>query len=94
MLDEIHIASYVLRFNPGDESTLRAFISTVPQIEIVELSEADNRSGKMIVLIETRNARSMMDTVDAVRDQPGVLSIFMVEQHIDTEQSMLEAVIQ
>jgi nitrate reductase NapAB chaperone NapD len=85
-IEQLHIASFILLAQPHALDALRLSLQAFPEVDIV----ASDASGKLVFLIEARDERRITDIVDALREQPAVLSVSMVEHHADSTDAMLE----
>ena len=87
MSAEVHIASCVAFVKPEAlEATRRAILAT----RIAEVPLADEERGRLIVLIERTSGAAVLDTIDAVRALPGVLSVHLAYQHCEEESALEE----
>jgi len=62
------------------------YLEVFPEVEVV----TSDLGGKVVFLIEASTQRRIAEIADALRDLPAVLSVCMVEHHVDTADAMLE----
>jgi nitrate reductase NapD len=88
MTTHIHIASFILLTQPAATNAVCERIAALSAIEIV----ARDAGGKVVLLIEADHERRVADLADCIRDLDGVLSLSMVEHHVDTREAMSEEI--
>jgi nitrate reductase NapD len=84
---ELHIASCVAFVRPEALEAARAAILAT---RIAEVPLADPR-GRLVVLIERATQAAVLDTIDAVRALPGVLSVHLAYQHCEAASALEES---
>lgn len=83
---ELHIASCVAFVKPDEmEGICRAISAT----KLAEIPRRDP-AGKLVLLFEARNAKSVLDGIDAIRALPGVLAVHLAYQHIEDATALEE----
>jgi len=82
----LHIASFILLTKPDALVDVMRSLSLFPEVEVV----TSDVSGKVVFLVEAAHERRIMDIVDALRELPVVLSVSMVEHHVDELSAMVE----
>jgi nitrate reductase NapD len=85
-LPQVHIASFVLLVNIAAMPEVLRHLALLPTVEVA----AHDQNGKIVLLIEAEHERRIADLADAIRDLRGVLSLSMVEHHMDDALSMAE----
>jgi nitrate reductase NapD len=85
---QIHIASFVLLGTVTAIPAVLKHLSLLPSVEVV----AQDGNGKLVLLIEANHERRIADIADVIRSLDGVLSLSMVEHHMDDALSMAEEI--
>ncbi|MFP2769327.1 chaperone NapD [Oceanisphaera sp. KMM 10153] len=80
-LNEVHISSLVVHVVPRHLSTIKLQIESFAGAEIYGESE----TGKLVVVIETRNQGYITDTIDAINQLDHVLSTALVFHQIEND---------
>jgi nitrate reductase NapD len=83
---QVHIASFVLLANIDAMPAILRHLTLLPTVEVA----AHAQNGKIVLLIEAEHERRIADLADAIRDLSGVLSLSMIEHHMDDALSMAE----
>ena len=76
----LHIASVMAQVRPDCMSAVRAWLNTQPGVEV----HAENEQGKLVLVIETENERSILNLLDEFVAQPGAISAALVYHEILT----------
>ena len=84
----LHIASFILLTKPDALAQVIEHLTKSPEVEVV----TSDVSGKIVFLVEAQHERRIMDIVDALRELSVVLSVSMVEHHVDELSAMLEEI--
>ena len=83
---DLHIASCVGFSRPeAMPGIVRAIVGTA----LAEVPRTDP-SGRMVILIERRSSREVIDTIDAIRALEGVLAVHLAYQHSESESELQE----
>jgi nitrate reductase NapD len=85
---EIHIAGVLVHCRPPSIVSLHHAVQALPGAEIFQSSD----EGKLVVVIEASSAKSVLDTIDAIRVLPGVLNAALVYQHAEPAASLSEEI--
>lgn len=85
---QIHIASFVLLATVNTLPEILRHLSLLPSVEVV----AQDANGRIVLLIEAEHERRIADYADVIRLLSGVLSLSMVEHHMDDALSMAEEI--
>jgi len=85
---QIHIASFVLLAHADALPGVLQHVGLLPDVEVA----AQSPSGKLVLLIEAEHERRVADMADAIRNLRGVLSLSMIEHHMDDASSMSEEI--
>lgn len=81
--DELHIASLVVQHREDAVPALQALVAQSSGLEIA-LGDAT----RSVLLQETRGTRELMDSVDRLRELPGVLNVNLVYHHAEARQDL------
>ena len=88
MSAELHIASCVAYARP---EAVEAIAAAIRATGIAEVPAQDGR-GRLVILIEGRNTRDVLDVIDAVRAMDGVLAVHLAYQHAESESDLQEPI--
>lgn len=88
MEPEVHIAGVVVFTLPDASDHIKSRISSIPAAEV----HAASADGKLIVTLETDNARRTVAYMDAIRALPGVLEVALVYQHAEPLEAVEQEV--
>ncbi len=77
----INISSLILGALPADAEQVRRQLQEIAGVEVHAVGD----DGRMIVSIETPEERSTVDTFEAIRQLPGVLSASLVYHQYETD---------
>jgi nitrate reductase NapD len=86
VLPTIHIASFILLVAVDARPEVLRYLALLPSVEVA----ADDENGKVVLLIEADHERRIADLVEVIGGLRGVLSVSMVEHHMDDALSMAE----
>lgn len=75
-----HIASVMAQVRPGCMAAVKAWLAAQPGVEV----HAENAQGKLVLVVETENERSILNLLDEFAAQPGALSAALVYHEILT----------
>lgn len=78
-VEEIHIASLVVRCRPERMAELKRAIRALPAAEI----PADDAVGKLVVTLEAGSERAIRQQLEMIGALPGVLSATLVAHHAE-----------
>ena len=81
--DELHIASLVVQHRADAGPALEALAAELPGLEIA-LGDAT----RSVLLQESPGTRELMDSVDRLRELPGVLNVNLVYHHAEPRQDL------
>lgn len=81
--DELHIASLVVQHHEDAAPALRDAVAARPGLEIA-LADAT----RSVLLQESPDTRGLMDSVDLLRDLPGVVNVNLVYHHVEPRQDL------
>ena len=81
--DELHIASLVVQHREDAAQALHALVAASPGLGIA-LADAT----RSILLQECPHTRALMDSVDRLRDLPGVVNVNLVYHHVEPRQAL------
>lgn len=70
----LHIASLILHVRPENLGALKLWLADVEAIEI----HAENDQGKLVLVTESDNEQRILQILDELRAQPGVLNAALV----------------
>lgn len=76
---EVHIASLVVHARPEHVAELEEAIAAFPGAAVA----AADRSGKLVVTLESADERSIARQLDAIGALPGVLAATLVAHHAE-----------
>lgn len=79
MIEELHIASLVVRCRPERIPALEHAIAALPGAEIA----ATDPAGKLVVTLESTTERVVADRLEEIGALPGVLSATLVFHHAE-----------
>ncbi|QJR14280.1 chaperone NapD [Usitatibacter palustris] len=84
---EVHITSAVAFVKPERAVAIAA---DIVRRGLADVPQADDASGRLVVLIEKPSTGDVLDTIDAIRALNGVLAIHLVYQHVEDESVLAE----
>ena len=79
-MTETHIASCVAMVMPEALTEVRRAIEASGAAEV---ARADYPRGRLVLLIERATSAEVLDSMDAIRDLPGVLAVHLAYQHAE-----------
>lgn len=82
-MDEVHIASLVVRHRPEAQAAVARWVSRCEGLEIVGQEQACS-----ILLFEGPSTRELMDCIDAGQAAPGVISVNLVYHHAEPREAL------
>lgn len=77
-MSEVHIASMIIHVLPAHLAALRGWVEVQPDLDISTFSP----EGKVVVVVERNHQGEILAVIDAVEQQPGVLSCTMVYHEV------------
>lgn len=87
--EQLHIASLVAHLRPEHSSTIYQWILQLHNNIRAEI-HADDIQGKLVIVTESNDEKSIADFLIQLRDQPGVLSAAMVYHEYLSAEDLLE----
>jgi len=72
--EELHIASFIVHCWPDHLEALKARVIETEGLE----TGAESREGKLVVIVEGSHERRLLDTIELLESQPGVLECILV----------------
>ena len=84
---QAHIASVLVHARGDAIPLLRSTIAADPAIEI-----GGERDGKLVLLLECRDDRALLDRIAALHALPGVLSAVLVYHQVESPDALDEEV--
>lgn len=72
--DELHIASFIVHCWPDHMEAVKAQIEKAEGLE----TGAESADGKLVVIAEGPHQRRLLETVELLESQPGVLECILV----------------
>lgn len=78
-VESVHISSLIIHCLPDK---LEKVISDTSALEFVEVA-AHDPCGKLVVVLETKNEKGIMSTIDKIQAFDGVLNATMVYHELD-----------
>lgn len=92
MSNELHIASLIIHVRPSQMPALLDWLTVQPQLDV----RASSEQGKVVAVTEREHQRDILEVIDAVEAQPGVLGCTMVYHEVmslrEAEQELLPLV--
>lgn len=79
MSQEVHISSLLVHVRPEGLQSLTAALANRPGVEIY----AQDPSGKLVLVLETEHERHIVETIDFIEQQQGVLAVSMSYHHVE-----------
>lgn len=70
----LHIASFIAHVRPEKMTLLKVWLAHMQQMEI----HAENEQGKLVLVTESNNEQHILQLLDELRAQPGVLNAALV----------------
>lgn len=75
---EWHVASLVVRHQPGAAGALASAIDAVPGLDL-----ALQKDSCMVLVQESDGTRGLMDSIDLLQALPGVITVNLVYHHVE-----------
>jgi len=85
---QIHISSLVVQVRP---ERVAAVAQALRGLAGLEVYAADPR-GKLVLVLETAHERAILDTLERIQREPGVLSANLVYHHMESAESLAQEV--
>lgn len=90
--DDVHIASYIVQVRPEKKAALLEFIRSNPALECLaggeagseDTQEMEGTEGKLVLVAEAPDQGRILDDMDALEQQPGVLACTLVYHEVMT----------
>lgn len=74
----LHVASFIVHVRPTTINELAKWLEQQPRVEIYTRSE----EGKLAVVMESDHEQAVLDLLDSVNQQPGVLNTALIYHEI------------
>jgi len=87
-MNEIYIASCVVRMRPTHMATVAAMIARLPGSTVM----ASHPEGRLVVVLEATFSNEITALIDAMRQLSGVLSVALTYQHTEKAEAMKECI--
>lgn len=81
--DELHIASLLVQHQAGATAVLEELVAATAGLEI---ALADGT--RSVLLQESPDTRGLMDSVDRLRELPGVVNVNLVYHHVEPRKDL------
>lgn len=79
MLDNpLHIVSFIIHVKPDALATTAQWLAEQPNCEI----RGEDEAGKLVVVAENNDEKALLQLMDTVREQPGVLDAALVYHEV------------
>ena len=79
MPSELHITSAIVQTRPDAVAAVRQQLLMLPEVEVHAVAP----TGKIVITMETADARRAMDLIDAIRALPGTIDTALVYHGVD-----------
>jgi nitrate reductase NapD len=79
MSREVHITSLLIHVRPSGLEPLVAALQGLQGVEI----HARDPAGKLVLVLETAHERHIVETIDFIEQQQGVLAVSMSYHHVE-----------
>ena len=79
----MHISSIVVHGQPANVATISRTIDALPGAEVHGSSD----QGKLVVTLEANTERELLETIEAINELQGVLSVALVFHHVEGDQA-------
>lgn len=79
MSKEVHISSLLVHVRPDGLKPLIDALAGRPGLEVY----AQDPSGKLVLVLETEHERHIVETIDFIEQQQGVLAVSMSYHHVE-----------
>jgi nitrate reductase NapD len=87
--EQLHIASLVAYLRPEESATVHDWILQTHNNIRAEI-HVDDIQGKLVIVTESNDEKSIADFLTQLRDQPGVLSVALVYHEYLSTEDLLE----
>ena len=84
MNDKIHISSLVVQLRPERLEAVSAWCNALDKTEV----HATDPRGILILVLEASGQREIMDVIDRLREEDGVIDVSMVYHHVESAQEL------
>lgn len=86
---DVHIASYIVQVRPQSKAALLEFIRSNPALECLaggdhQAEVPSGTEGKLVLVAEAPDQGRILDDMDALEQQPGVLACTLVYHEVMT----------
>lgn len=81
---EVHISSLVVQLQPGQIEPVSQFCRAQPGVDI----PAVDPQGKMVLVLETPGQQEIVDFIDRLQNEKGVLSVSMVYHQVESADEL------
>lgn len=86
---DVHIASYIVQVRPEKKAALLEYILSNPALECLaggaeDTQEMEGTEGKLVLVAEAPDQGRILDDMDALEQQPGVLACTLVYHEVMT----------
>lgn len=88
MSKELHISSLLIHIRPDDMEALAANLQGRKGTEI----HAQDPSGKMVLVLETEHEQHIVETIDFIEQQQGVLAVSMSYHHVERADMLAQEI--
>ncbi len=86
---ELHIASLFIQVRPETMPDLLTWLNDMPDLDVY----AAEPNGRLIVVLETSHQRRILDRIDRLQEQPGVLGCSLIYHEVlpseDADQELI-----
>lgn len=91
-IEQLHIASLVAHVRPEQLAVIRDWIAQQPQHPIHVEIHAENSQGKLVLVTESVEETAIVNFLDELRCQTGVLNAALVYHEYLSQNDLLDAV--
>jgi periplasmic nitrate reductase NapD len=84
MNDKIHISSLMVQLRPYRLEAISAWCSALDKAEV----HATDPRGILILVLEASGQREIMNVIDRLREEAGVIDVSMVYHHVESAQEL------
>ncbi len=89
-IDQLHIASLIAHVRPEKISCVREWINQQPQNPILIEIHAETEQGKFVIVTESAEDKAIVNFLDELRAQVGVLNAALVYHEYLSHQDLLD----
>jgi nitrate reductase NapD len=86
--DEVHVAGVLVHCRPLMLLPVRRGVEAIAGAEVFQADPG----GKLVVVLEARSSRALLDALDAIRALAGVAGAALVYQHAEPASSMQQEI--